>query len=68
MTHEEFFDESYRSLKFRCKWMLFIDVDECLEFSDKNMSIKTYLIMSNFDKCEVVRIHWLIYNDNIYIL
>ena len=64
MTHEEFFDESYRSLKFRCKWMLFIDVDEYLEFSDKNMSIKTYLNMSNFDKCDVARIHWLIYNDN----
>ena len=44
--------------------MLFIDVDEYLEFTDKNMSIKTYLNMSNFDKCDVVRIHWLIYNDN----
>ena len=64
MSHMEFFDQSYESLKFRCKWMLFIDVDEFLDFNDKNMNIKTYLNMSVFDKCDVIRIHWLVYDDN----
>ena len=64
MSHPEFFDESYKSLKLRCKWILFIDVDEFLEFNDKNMDIKTYLNMPFFDKCDVIKIHWLMYNDN----
>ncbi len=64
MSHELFFDESFRAVKYRCKWILFIDVDEYLEFTDKNMNIKTYLNMPIFDKCDVIRIHWLIYDDN----
>ena len=64
MSHEMFFDESYKSLKFRCKWILFIDVDEFLEFTDKNMNIKTYVNMPIFDKCDTIRIHWIPYDDN----
>ena len=63
-SHWDFFEEAYKSLKFRCKWMLFIDVDEFLEFNDKNMNIKTYLNMPIFDKCDAIKIHWLMYDDN----
>ena len=64
MSHEMFFDESFKVLKFRCNWFLFIDVDEFLEFNDKNMNIKTYLDMPIFDKCDAIRIHWIAYDDN----
>ena len=28
------------------------------------MTLKTYLEMPIFDKCDVIRIHWIIYDDN----
>ena len=64
ISHEEFFEYSFRSLKFRCKWFMFIDVDEYLEFTNKNMTINDYLNMPVFDKCDVIKIHWLPFDDN----
>ena len=61
-THEEFFEYSFRSLKFRCKWFMFIDVDEYLEL--KNITLNDYLNMPVFDKCDVIKIHWLPFDDN----
>ena len=40
------------------------DADEFLEFNDKNMTIKNYLEMPFFDKCDAIKIHWKIFNDN----
>ena len=60
----EFYELTFKSTKFRCKWFLFIDFDEFLEFQDKNMNIQTYLDMPIFDKCEAIKIHWLMYDDN----
>ena len=62
LTHEEFFEYSFRSLKLRCNWFMFIDVDEYLEL--KNMTLKDYLNMPVFDKCDVIKIHWLPFDDN----
>ena len=64
LTHMEFFEYSFRNLKLRCNWFLLIDVDEYLEFTDKNMTIKSYLEMPVFNKCDVIKIHWLQYDDN----
>ena len=61
-THEEFFEYSFRSLKFRCKWFMFIDVDEYLELKD--ITLNDYLNMPVFDKCDVIKIHWLPFDDN----
>ena len=63
-THYEYFEYAFRAIKFRCKWFLFYDVDEYLEFTDKNMTLKSYLDMPVFDKCDAIRIHWVIYDDN----
>ena len=62
LTHEEFFEYSFRSLKFRCKWFMFIDVDEYLELKD--ITLNDYLNMPVFDKCDVIKIHWLPFDDN----
>jgi hypothetical protein len=35
-----------------------------LEFKNKNMTIKDYLSLDGFDKCDLVKIHWLMYYDN----
>ena len=62
LTHEEFFEYSFRSLKFRCKWFMFIDVDEYLEL--KSMTLNEYLNMPVFNKCDVIKIHWMLFDDN----
>ena len=59
-----FTESAFQSIKSRCKWILIFDVDEFLEFTNKSMTLKTYLEMPIFDKCDVIRIHWIIYDDN----
>ena len=64
LSHQQFFEYGFKSVKLRCKWFFFYDIDEFLEFTNKTMTLKTYLEMPVFDKCDVIRIHWMIYNDN----
>ena len=64
LTHHYFDQNAFNSTKFRCKWFIFFDVDEYIGFSDKNMNIKTYLDMPVFDKCDTIRVHWMIHDDN----
>ena len=61
---QNFYEYAYKAVKLRCKWILLFDFDEFLEFTDKNMTLKTYLEMPIFDNCDVIRIHWLVYDDN----
>ena len=63
-THHGFFELAFKPIKFRCKWFIFFDFDEFLIFHDKNMNIKTYLDMPMFDKCESIKIHWIVFDDN----
>ena len=64
LSHYEYFEYTIRSVKLRCKWFLLYDVDEYLEFVDKNMTLKSYLDMPMFEKCDSIKIHWIIYDDN----
>ena len=64
LTQMYFYEYSFRAVKLRCNWLMYIDMDEYLEFNDKNMTIKSYLHMPVFDKCDTVKIHWLPYDDN----
>ena len=64
IVHHIFVQQVFDNIKFRCKWTIFSDYDEFLEFSDKNMNIQTYLDMPVFDKCDTVRIHWMLHDDN----
>ena len=64
VIHNIFVQQVFDNVKFRCKWIIFIDYDEFLQFSDKNMNVQTYLDMPVFDKCDTVKIHWIMYDDN----
>ena len=60
----DFYELALRRLNNVCEWMIYFDIDEFLEFRNKSMTIKDYLTLDGFDKCEVIKIHWLVYCDN----
>lgn len=63
----QLFGEVYEKHKSECRWMSFYDFDEYLEFrkiNNNKINIQTYFSTSNFEKCDVILINWLIYNDN----
>ena len=46
--------------------MLYFDIDEYLEFVDKNITINDHLSQDRFNKCEVIKIIWVMYiNDDL---
>ena len=49
LLHHEFFDYTFKNVKSRCKWFFFYDLDEFLEFTNKTMTLKSYLDMPVFD-------------------
>ena len=59
-----FYNYAFNLAKDKCKWLSFFDFDEHLEFTDKNMTIQKYLSQDIFNKCDVVKIHWLMFYDN----
>lgn len=59
----EFFGEIYQLHKSECKWMSFYDFDEYLEFKN-NYNIQTYFSNEKFEKCNVILVNWVIFNDN----
>lgn len=64
MSMTEYYEFILKYVKNKCKWLLYYDYDELLEFMDKNMTLKNYLSRKSFDKCDVIKIHWLMYYDN----
>ena len=65
-TQKYYFKYSFDKYKSKCKWMLYFDIDEYLEFVDKNITINDYLSQGRFNKCEVIKINWVMYtNDNL---
>ena len=64
LTLTDYYQYSLEKYKHKCKWMSFYDFDEYLEFVDKNMTIKDYLSLDIFNKCDVIKIHWLMVFDN----
>ena len=64
VSQMEFYEYSLNKLYYKCKWLIFFDFDEFLEFIDKNMTIQKYLSLEIFNKCDVIKIHWLMYYDN----
>ena len=62
-TQKKFFQYSFEKLKSKCKWMLYFDVDEYLEFVNKSITINDYLSQDRFNKCEVIKINWVMYKN-----
>ena len=63
-SQEYYYQYAFEKAKSKCKWFAFYDLDEYLEFADKDMTIKSYLSLDVFNKCDVVKIHWVMYYDN----
>ena len=68
MSQFDFYEYTFRSVYNRCKWFILYDTDEFLEFHNKSMNVKSYLDMPIFDKCDSIKIHWMIYDDNNLLL
>ena len=60
----DYYNYIFNTKKNICKWFTFYDFDEFLEFNDKNMTIKTYLSKEEFNKCDSILTHWLMFYDN----
>ena len=63
-TQTYYFEYSFDKYKYNCKWMLYFDIDEHLEFVDKKITINNYLSQDRFKKCEVIKINWVIYSND----
>ena len=60
----DYYEYALVHLRDKCTWIIYFDIDEYLEFKNKSMTIKDYLTMDEFKKCDLIKIHWLMYYDN----
>ena len=63
-TQQYFFEYTFDIYKSKCAWILYFDIDEYLEFSNKNLTIKKYLSQKRFNQCDVIKLNWLMFYDN----
>ena len=65
----QLFGEVYEKHKSECRWMSFYDFDEYLEFNktNNNYNIQNYFSKTKFQKCDVILINWIVYNDNDFV-
>ena len=60
----DYYEYAYEKYRAICKWSFYFDFDEFLQFKDKNMTLKSYLSQEIFDKCDVIKIDYLMFYDN----
>ena len=58
------FRHCYENHKNECDWLSFFDFDEFLEVRPKANSIQEFLGNPRYNKCENIKINFLLYNDN----
>jgi hypothetical protein len=59
------FTDCYSKNKDKYDWFLMVDMDEFLYI--KKDSLKNYLLKPIFNKCDFIKFHWVIPNDNNHI-
>lgn len=59
-----FFQNTFDKYKNECNWIAYFDIDEYLEFVDKNITINEFLSDNKFKRCQAIKIKWLMFNDN----
>ena len=59
-----FFQNTFDKYKNECNWIAYFDIDEYLEFVDKNITINEFLSDNKFKRCQAIKINWLMFNDN----
>ena len=61
-TQRSAFTDCYKKNKNKFKWFIMVDMDEFLVIV--NGTLKKYLSNPVFDKCDFIKIHWIIPSDN----
>ena len=59
----EAYYDCYQKNSDKYDWLSFFDIDEFLEIKKHN-SIKEFLSEKKFEKCENIKINWIMYSDN----
>ena len=61
---KEAYQYIYINYKNNFDWISFFDIDEFLEFKDKNENIKLFLKQDKFKNVDQIRFCWQLYDDN----
>ena len=48
----DYYEYALVHLRDKCTWIIYFDIDEYLEFKNKSMTIKDYLTLDGFNKCD----------------
>ena len=57
------FNFCYQNNKKFYDWIAFLDIDEYI-FIKNNENFNNYIYNKRFEKCELIFLNWMIYNDN----
>ena len=57
------FNFCYQNNKKFYDWIAFLDIDEYI-FIKNNVNFNNYIYNKRFEKCELIFLNWMIYNDN----
>ena len=66
LNHPQFdaYYDCYEKNNKKYQWLSFFDFDEFLELIPNNLKINKFLNNKRYNKCENIKINWLIYTDN----
>ena len=66
LNHPQFeaYYDCYEKNNKKYKWLSFFDLDEFLVLKPKNMKINKLLNNKRYEKCDNIKINWLIYSDS----
>ena len=63
VTHQSMaFDNCYKSYNKEYDWFIILDMDEFLYI--RNNTLENYLLDHSLDKCDIVKINWVVSRDN----
>lgn len=57
----------YQNNKNLYDWITFLDIDEYIYIKNKQ-NFNNYIYNKRFEKCELIYLNWMIYNDNDLII
>ena len=57
----------YERYKRDFDWLSFFDIDEYLYINNTNISIQDFFDNKRYEKCQQIKINWLIYSDNDFL-
>lgn len=58
------FNTFYNNYSMDYDWILYCDIDEFIEFSDKNMTIPQFVSNNKFINYDIIKVCWKCFDDN----